>query len=93
MCGPARATITNNRLVNWSGVGILATGISGATIECNRIDSGPFANSVAGCLQTKAVAASGISLGSVTNSVVRGNVVNLDPSGEARRPYAPPVSF
>ena len=77
----ARVTIADNRLLNWSGSAVLATGIHGATIERNKIDPGAFANQVAGCAQPNGVgAANGISLASVSDSLVRDNVVSLVPA-------------
>jgi hypothetical protein len=77
----AKVRIANNRILNWAGAGVLATGLIGdATIEENWVEPGAFARLVPGpaCTTPNAEgAASGISLGGVVNSTVRDNVIHL----------------
>jgi hypothetical protein len=78
----AKTTVSNNRVVNWAGAGILASGlISDATIEENWVEPGAFARLVPTCASTNGdSAASGIALGGVISSTVRDNVVTLVPA-------------
>ena len=69
----AHSRVTDNRLVNWSAGGILATGIGDAVIERNKIDPGAFANTASSCFGAQ----SGITLAGVSDSVVRDNEINL----------------
>jgi hypothetical protein len=75
----AQVHVSNNRILNWAGTGIVVSGlVSEASIEENWIEPGAFARLVPGCTTPNADgAASGISLGGVGNSTVRDNVVNL----------------
>lgn len=78
----AKVNVSNNRVSNWAGAGILASGvISDVTIEENWVDSGNFARLQTACTGTNGDgAASGIALGGATNSTVRDNAINLVPA-------------
>jgi hypothetical protein len=78
----AKARVANNRVSNWAGTGILASGlISEATIEENWVEPGAFARIVPFCTSSNADgAASGISLGGVIDSTIRDNVIALVPA-------------
>jgi hypothetical protein len=77
----ASVRVSNNRLMNWSGNGILATGMNDATIENNSIEPGTFANLVAGCAQPNGTGSvNGIALASVSDSIVKDNTVALVPA-------------
>ena len=78
----SRVALRANRLTDWSGSAILVSGLDDATIEGNRIDTGAVAN-MAGvsCAQPNGMgAASGISVAGLANSLIRDNVVNVEPS-------------
>ncbi len=78
----ARVRISDNKIVNWSGSGIIATGVSDLTIERNGIQPGAFANTIApGCTMGNGSAAgSGISLLSVRDATIRDNTITLVPA-------------
>lgn len=77
----ARVRISDNKLADWSGSGILLLGVNEATIERNRIDPGAFANMTPGCASANGMgAANGISLAGVDDSTVRDNVIVLEPA-------------
>jgi hypothetical protein len=77
----ARVRISDNKLVNWSGSGILAAGVREATIERNRIEPGAFANLAPGCAQPNGLGAgTGISLQTVLDSTIRDNVITMEPA-------------
>ena len=78
----AKANVSNNRVLNWAGAGIIAAGgISDATIEENWIEPGAFARLQPACTGLNGDgSASGIALGGVTNSTVRDNVIQLVPA-------------
>lgn len=78
----AKVNVSNNRVTNWAGAGILASGvISDVTIEENWVENGAFARLVPSCASTNGdSAASGIALGGVINSTVRDNAINLVPA-------------
>jgi hypothetical protein len=77
----ARVRMSDNKIVNWSGSGILAAGLREATVERNRIEPGTFANLTAGCTSTNNMgAANGMSLANVADSTIRDNVVTLVPA-------------
>jgi hypothetical protein len=78
----ARVRISDNKIVNWSGSGILAAGVSELTIENNVIQPGAFANTIPpGCTAANGGgAANGISLQSVHDGTIRDNVITLVPA-------------
>jgi hypothetical protein len=78
----ARVRISDNKLVNWSGSGILAAGVNELTIERNVIQPGAFANTIPpGCTAANGLgAANGISLQSVRDATVRDNAITLVPA-------------
>ena len=78
----ARVRISDNKLVNWSGSGILAAGLSELTVERNVIQPGAFANTLPpGCTAANGIgAANGISLQSVRDATVRDNAITLVPA-------------
>jgi hypothetical protein len=78
----ARVRISDNRIVNWSGSGILVAGVEDVTIERNVIQPGAFANTIPpGCTAGNGTgAANGISLQSVTDATVRDNSITLVPA-------------
>ena len=78
----ARVRISDNRIVNWSGSGILAAGVSEITIERNAIQPGAFANTIpTGCTAANGMGSgNGISLQSVRDATVRDNTIALAPA-------------
>jgi hypothetical protein len=77
----AHVRLSDNKLTNWSGSGILAGEIAGATIERNKIDPGAFANSTPACTAPNGLGVvNGISLASVVDSTIRDNVITLVPA-------------
>lgn len=78
----ARVRISDNKLVNWSGSGILAAGVNELTVERNVIQPGAFANATPpGCTTGNGLgAASGISLQSVRDATIRDNTITLVPA-------------
>lgn len=78
----ARLRISDNKLVNWSGSGILAAGVDELTIERNVIQPGAFANTLPlGCTTANGLgSANGISLQSVRDATVRDNAITLVPA-------------
>ncbi len=78
----ARVRISDNKIVNWSGSGILAAGVTEVTIERNVIQPGVFANTISpGCTMGNGSGASnGISLQSVRDATVRDNAITLVPA-------------
>jgi hypothetical protein len=78
----ARVRISDNKLVNWSGSGILAAGVNDLTIERNVIQPGAFANTIPpGCTAANGLGATnGISLQGVRDATVRDNTITLVPA-------------
>lgn len=78
----ARVRVSDNKLVNWSGSGILAAAVSELTIERNVIQPGAFANSISsGCATTNGLGSgNGISLQSVRDATIRDNAITLVPA-------------
>jgi hypothetical protein len=81
----ARVHIADNKIVNWSGSGILAGGIRETTIERNVIQPGAFANVVPfsppNCASNNGTgSANGISLASVGDATVRDNTITMVPA-------------
>jgi len=76
----ARVNVSRNRVLNWSGTGILAIALTEAAIEGNKIDPGAFANLTAGCTPNGERAANGITLANTVDSTVKDNVITLVPA-------------
>lgn len=81
----ARVHVADNRIVNWSGSGILAGGIRETTIERNVIQPGTFANMIPfsppACAWNNANGSvSGIGLASVGDATVRDNTITMVPA-------------
>jgi hypothetical protein len=78
----ARVHVGDNKIVNFSGSGILAGGIREATIERNVIQPGEFANVIPpGCAASNGGGSgTGISLASVGDATVRDNTITLVPA-------------
>jgi hypothetical protein len=78
----ARVQISDNKLVNWSGSGVLAAGVSELTVERNVIQPGAFANTIPpGCTAANGLGSgNGISLQSIRDGTVRDNVITLVPA-------------
>jgi hypothetical protein len=78
----ARVQISDNKLVNWSGSGVLAAGVSELTVERNMIQPGVFANTIPPrCTAANGLGSgNGISLQSIRDGTVRDNVITLVPA-------------
>jgi len=81
----ARVHIADNKIVNWSGSGILAGGIRETTIERNVIQPGAFANMIPfsppSCASNNGTGSvNGISLASVGDATIRDNTITMAPS-------------
>ena len=79
----ATVRIAGNEIRNFSGSGILAISVTGATIEDNTILPGAFANQIpiGGCAGVTGVgAANGLSFVGTADSLVQRNTVHLVPA-------------
>jgi hypothetical protein len=78
----ARVRVSDNKIVNWSGSGVLAAGLSELTVERNVIQPGSFANTIPpGCTAANGLGSgNGISLQSIHDGTVRDNVITLVPA-------------